>query len=66
MEVSMGKVKLSKKVAFTNKLDKLVDILNCKCTIKLCAELGCVKVGEDRCKKDAHAECTCERKYKIP
>ena len=34
MEISMGKVKLSKKVAFTNKLDKLVDILNCKCTIK--------------------------------
>ena len=66
VKASLGKGKLVEKQRFISKLDKLVDILNCKCPIKLCTELGCVKEGEDRCKKDAHAECNCEREFKIP
>ena len=66
VKVSLGKGKLVEKQKFISKLDKLVDILSCRCPIKLCTELGCVKEGEERCKKDAHAECNCKREFKIP
>ena len=66
MEVARGRVKLAKKQAFIDKLDKLLDILNCKCTIQLCVELGCVKKGDSRCRMDAHADCTCTKEFKIP
>ena len=66
VQVSLGKVKLMEKTKFISKLDKLLDILTCQCPIKLCAELGCQKTGEDRCKKDAHAQCNCLREFKIP
>jgi hypothetical protein len=64
--VSRGRTKLEEKTKFISKLDHLFDILYCKCPIKLCAELGCQKIGEDRCKKDAHANCNCLREFKIP
>ena len=66
VQVSLGKGKLAVKKKFLDKLDKLVDILACNCPIKLCAELGCLKTGEDGCKKDAHAQCNCLREFKIP
>ena len=66
VQVSLGKGKLAVKKKFLDKLDKLVDILACNCPIKLCAELGCLKTGEDGCKKDAHAQYNCMREFKIP
>ena len=66
VQVSLGNGKLAVKKKFIDKLDKLMDILACSCPIKLCAELGCLKTGEDRCKQDAHAQCNCLREFKIP
>jgi hypothetical protein len=61
-KVSLGKGKLKDKNRFAEKLDKLVDILNCRCKIVLCSEYGC----EIDCLKDAHIECECKRDEKIP
>ena len=36
--ISLGRGKLEVKEAFIAKLDKLFDILSCKCEIKLCSE----------------------------
>ena len=40
---------------FTLKLDKLFDILNCKCLISDCKEFGCKVI----CKEQAHITCNC-------
>ena len=60
--MSIGKGKLKDKNRFADKLDRLVDILNCKCPIFLCSESRC----ESDCVKDAHIECECKRDEKIP
>ena len=62
VQVSLGKGKLKDKDMFTEKLDKLVDILNCKCEITLCIDASC----KANCKKEAHIKCTCKAHKKIP
>ena len=62
VKVSLGRGKLKDKERFSEKLDKLVDILNCKCPITLCPEYGC----EDTCEKEAHIKCICKSDHKIP
>ena len=63
---SMGNGKLKDKENFNNKLDRLMDILHCHCPIQYCSELGCVKVGDEKCRRNGHIECKCEKQYKIP
>ena len=58
----LGKGKLKDKDRFTEKLDKLVDILNCKCKIVLCVDFEC---GDD-CGDEAHIQCKCQKEQKIP
>ena len=41
VRVSLGQGKLKDKERFTEKLDKLVDILNCKYKILICSEFDC-------------------------
>ena len=62
--ISLGRGKLDVKEAFASKLEKLFDILNCKCDIVLCSEFGCSKVAS--CKKEAHINCSCPKEMKIP
>ena len=62
VRVSLGQGKLKDKERFTEKLDKLVDILNCKCKIFLCSEFHC----EEDCVAQAHIQCTCKKEQKIP
>ena len=46
---------------FVQRLDRLVDILNCQCYISKCSEVGC-----GSCKNGAHVFCKCPRAQKIP
>lgn len=59
--ISLGRGKLDVKEAFASKLDKLFDILNCKCDIFLCSDFDC-----PGCKREAHINCMCSKKMKIP
>ena len=56
--------RVKKKEEFIEDLDKLFDILFCKCDIQLCEEFQCTKL--EKCKPKAHVTCTCLKKYKIP
>ena len=58
---SLGKGKLDAKDRFSAKLDKLFDILNCRCQITSCEEAGC-----EGCEIQAHINCFCVREKKIP
>ena len=62
VKVSLGRGNLKVKERFSEKLDKLLDILNCKCPITLCPESSC----EDTCVKEAHIKCSCKSDHKIP
>ena len=57
-----GKNLKSRKETFLKKLDKLFDIIVCKCEITTCEEKGC----PSDCKKFAHIDCDCLRPQKIP
>ena len=58
---SEGNGKIKDKEKFAAKLDKLADVLNCKCRISLCSELEC----EASCEKEVHIECSCPAEKKI-
>lgn len=62
INVASGRAKLAEKDKFMEGLDKLVDILNCKCKIQLCSEVSCQK----QCVGGVHIECKCPREVKIP
>jgi hypothetical protein len=62
VKVSLGNAKKSIKDTLIPKMDKLFDILSCKCLIMFCSEYGC----DQDCKKQAHIKCTCVRESKIP
>ena len=64
--INHQKLLFSKLKSIWEEAVKLVDILNCKCKISLCSELGCSKEVEDRCKKNSLPDCYCERQFKIP
>ena len=40
-DISLGRGKHEVKESFNSKLDKLFDMLNCKCTIATCSEFDC-------------------------
>ena len=61
-QVVLGQGKLKDKDRFTEKLDTLVDILNCKCKIVLCVDFQC---GDD-CGDEAHIQCKCQKEQKMP
>uniref|UniRef100_UPI00358F4F97 uncharacterized protein n=1 Tax=Myxine glutinosa TaxID=7769 RepID=UPI00358F4F97 len=61
---SLGKGKLDAKERFIVKLDKLFDILTCKCQITSCEGGGC-EAGEG-CVIQAHINCSCSREKMIP
>lgn len=61
VKFSLGKGKLDAKERFMLKLDKLFDILTCKCQITNCEEEGC-----EGCVNQAHINCSCSREKKIP
>ena len=58
---SQGKGKLKSKLNFNEKLDRLFDILNCKCKILSCEEQNC-----NGCDEKSHISCSCQREKKIP
>ena len=60
-EIAQRKTNKAKVKMFDEKLDKLVDITKCKCTIKTCAEFDC-----QGCQLGAHITCTCPREVKLP
>jgi len=57
--------RLSKKkvTSFTEKLDKLFDILSCKCLIYSCSDAKC---PDEQCAIQAHISCECPKASKIP
>ena len=61
-EISWKRVKKDKEEKFNQKLDKLFDILTCKCVIVSCLENGCLP----GCTQEAHITCTCPKDMKIP
>src|SRR5688572_16109171 len=61
-KVSLGRANLEEKDRFMEKLDRLMDILTCKCDIKSCADAGC----NSACFSGVHISCDCSREKKIP
>ena len=61
-DISLGRGNIEVKENFIVKLDKLFDILNCKCEIVMCANYGC----PSDCTKEAHTSCMCPKEKKIP
>lgn len=61
-KVSLGRAKQQEKDKFMEKLDKLVDLLTCKCIIRSCAETQC----NSACVSSVHIFCDCRRDTKIP
>jgi hypothetical protein len=57
--ISLGRGKPAVKEAFIATLDKLFDILNCKCEIKLCSEFEGPCPGGADCKHEVHISCSC-------
>ena len=60
--ISLNRVKKDKKDKFELKLDRLFDILSCKCNISYCTNYGCTS----DCSLEAHIKCVCPRDKKIP
>ena len=58
--VARGKASLKDKDRFIAKL-KLFDILNCNCQIITCQEKNCLLACSD-----AHIDCSCKKKQKLP
>lgn len=61
-KVSSGRVKMEEKDKFLKKLNRLMDILTCKCEIKSCPDAGC----KFACLTGVHLLCECSRHQKIP
>jgi len=61
---NLGRGKLAIKEIFAAKLDKLFDILNCRCQICFGSEFGCP--ADSGCRKEAHINCTCPKEMRIP
>ena len=61
-KVSSNRAKVHERNQFMVKLEKLMDILTCKCDIKACSDLGC----SSACVSGVHIACDCCRESKIP
>ena len=59
--ISLGRGNLSSKQSFICKLDKLFDILTCKCDIVQCDDYSCT----ESCTKQAHVKCTCRKEIRF-
>ena len=59
---SEGNGKIKDRERFSARLDKIANVLNCKCRISLCSEFGC----EANCDKEVHIRCSCPAEKKIP
>ena len=55
------RMKKNKQEKFLKQLDKVVDILKCKCNISSCSEANCAG-----CNTEAHINCSCPKQNKIP
>ena len=67
LNFARGRGKLKDKKKFNHKLDRLMDILYCRCPILLCSEFGCLGKQQDPvCNQEAHAKCKCKQDEKIP
>ena len=61
-QFARGIGKLDEKHNFIERLDRLLDILNCKCDIVYCAEFGC----SHECTSTVHINCNCSKAIQIP
>ena len=52
--------------SWTEKLDKVFDIVKCKCNITLCSDAESPCVNKDCNSGGAHIICSCDRSIKIP
>ena len=50
-----------KMIEFQRKLDRIFDLVACKCEIKTCQEVSC-----EGCENKAHITCNCKKHTKIP
>ena len=48
-------------IAFQDKLDRIFDLVACKCEIKECGDVSC-----EGCEVKAHISCSCKKDKKIP
>ena len=55
------RMKKSKQEKFLEQLDKVIDILKCKCKIISCTEASCAG-----CNAKAHINCSCPKDIKVP
>ena len=62
VKIASCRAKIDEENRFMEKLDRLLDILICKCAIKCCDEFGCSTI----CNRKVHIECTCSKEAKIP
>ena len=60
-KIARGKASRLEKERLDSKLDRLFDILTCKCPIRSCEEWGC-----SGCNVGAHISCSCSKDKKIP
>ena len=61
-DIARKRVTSAKEVKEMNeKLDKLLDLARCKCSIVTCDQADC-----GGCDNGAHCDCTCPRERKIP
>ena len=56
-KISQNRTKKDQKERFEKKLDKLFDILSCKCQILSCSDFGCLP----DCSLEAHINCSCPK-----
>ena len=60
--VARGKATVKKRQELENNLDKLFDLLSCKCEMKTCNDVGC----SSECLTEVHIQCNCPKTQKIP
>ena len=65
-EVAKGKGKAAERDKVEESLDKLMDIVYCKCSIIMCHEPRSTCPKPSKCKVKAHALCTCPKEWKVP
>ena len=61
-DVVSKSVSKTKKEKFIIRLDKLFDIVTCKCQITSCSDFDC----SSSCSQEAHISCSCQKDRKIP
>lgn len=65
-DVALGRGKAADRAKVEEGLDKLMDIVYCKCTIIMCQEPRSICPKPTKCKLKAHALCSCAKEWKVP